>query len=235
MAKERSELSFGVVVHAIIAGTVAVALAAFEWLTHAVEHKPAWMPALALAIVFVLVFWLVSRFAVYLERMQTKLSSALAIKIRNAQGSVDGYWVDAIYEGDTGQLVSGSILRVTSNEQEGFRIVGHSYDTDVTAEVGNFIGVGFGDDSGIVYKYTGYEGALQRDQGIGHYEFQTNPADSTEVNFNGAFLQLSLQNARYVRGRKIRKLEEVRFTRDGGKTILREYLQQSARQVPVPK
>jgi hypothetical protein len=151
-------------------------------------------------------------------------------------GKINGYWLDAIYPTDSGELKMGSVIHMECSST-GFRVYGWSYDYVngelIPAKPGSnyFEGAGIPSETGssCFYHYTGFEG--RPDDGIGRYDFRLGSPRKGDVEFEGYFLSPHLGEAkageaRVVLGRKVKGSEEQEFRKDAGQTLLKKHLQE---------
>ncbi|MEO8726368.1 MAG: hypothetical protein ABI383_09595 [Acidobacteriaceae bacterium] len=128
-------------------------------------------------------------------------------------GVVDGWWVDAVYEGAGGdwELVEGSVLMIeTDAASNGFSVKGDTYlanqvmgaddPTQVTAPY-DFSGAGqaMKTGEGCYYEYSGTSGRIAA--GTGYYLFHRKRGEAPT--FDGAFLSVPGEPYRIVVGKKI--------------------------------
>jgi hypothetical protein len=155
-----SERRKEIVHHAVIGGLLAMALGVFHFLSEglfndifknypvvlgAFRAHPIGFGITSLLIIGFIIFAVIYQLEAHWERMQTRLEQALKAQPRPIPrvGLVDGHWVDAIWDSEK-RLIQGSVIKITSTTEKGFKVNGVSYYADdVENEVGDFHGEGY--------------------------------------------------------------------------------------------
>jgi hypothetical protein len=205
--------------HAVIGGAITFTLIVFElhqkqsWYDLLTGWR-LWLVPLSVGIVaFCLAFFAIAVLEVFLNR---------PVRLKDV-GYVDGYWVCALRNVNSGHYDYGAIIRVQSSGL-GFRIKGWSYsrerleklrdDSDASISEGQFVGVGWERSSdSIHFHYRGQEDS-HNDDGVGYYKFVEQKDASLRL--EGGFTGFTLgpegsTTTRELHGKKATGDEEIEF------------------------
>jgi hypothetical protein len=201
-----------------------------------VQYEP-WSVWLLFLGAFVVGFVVLSGFASWLDRIDSKKKIALA-----DIGVVDGAYMYVV--SDANGPLHASVLEIESSVASGFNILrGHAYeiqpgrdDQIILKETGWFFGKGHGNPRFLTYSY---EGGLPGEQhgketGVGHYDFSEDIDHGLRI--HGWFLVREKGHVRRVEGRRLTSAESG--SREHRMNVLRAYLENEARSLitkPSPR
>jgi hypothetical protein len=227
---KKETVSHGVAEHSIVTGLVVAGLILFEWVRQEFavqfEHYPFVFYALALAVIFAAIFFGIHRAATYFEHRVDAALKQQAIPLKRV-GVVDGFWLEAVWDENTKQLSQVSLMKIESTAGEGLTLWGSSYDAVDGREVAHFAGTGYlWGDADLIYHYEGVGGIGMSAKGLGYCMFKTDPVNTQNAKFDGAFFNLR-QKGRFVfRGRKIKADEMPQLEDDKRKAFIMDFLKE---------
>lgn len=151
--------------------------------------------------------------------------------LQSAAGTLDGVWIDAVWNGE--MLVGGSIFSLKSSRLEGFKLNGEFYMLDhgvLSREpAGWFNGIGQQiDEFGFAYRYEGGEHGVTRPvdhNGTGYYHFHGKPGWKVQT-FHGHFAIFGALQVRVVRGERRSENPDAEIRTKQGREWVEEYLRQ---------